>query len=442
MNIWIIIGAALLIGLSVFLFYNPFKSKGKRDLNKVLSEISEQIVLLEDIETVSVKIKDILIKYLEAINVSIIIYDDDKGDYTFMNPEDNNKGIAEFKKQYNKFFIYLETQDKLLSSEELESNKIFSDVRENTKKYFSDLRAVVTVPLIFERRLIGIINLEKKKDKKKYDDFDFQILRNLRREITVAFTNSLLFGRISKLFEEVEEQNSKLRELDKAKSAFIANISHELRTPLVSVKGYIEYILLGKFGPLTNKQEEGLRVSFKNIKRFERLINSLLLYAQIQAGKANMVYEKIDLSKLIDECIEEEKILANKKNVELIKDVPEDIIVKVDIDKIKQALLNLVSNAIKFTERGHVKVKVELEGNKAKVFVIDTGIGIPQDKIGTIFERFEQVDNSSERNYGGTGLGLSIVKSIVEMHKSKIKVESKLGEGTAFSFSLPVYNQN
>jgi signal transduction histidine kinase len=419
----------------ILLIYHFITKKKQEKIFSVFSEINEQIVLLEDIDTIALKIKTILIKYFNVKNCTILIHDDEENTYKFMNPESSTQKINNFN-LYSEFFIFLEQNDNLFLPSQIEKNIKSSSVQGQARSYFKDLNSIITIPLIFERRLIGLINLEQKQDNSNLSKTDYQLLNHLRREISVAFTNSLLFAKISKLFEETEDQNKSLRDLDKTKSNFIANISHELRTPLVSVKGYIEYILSEKFGPLTDKQKNGLTISLKNVRRFERLINSLLLYAQIQAGKASLERTKTNLVGIITECIDEEKIISDQKGIKLYYEGPSDVTVFIDRDKIKQVLLNLVSNSIKFTEEGEVKVSLELNSDHALVSVIDTGIGIPKDKLDSVFERFVQVDDSGERKYGGTGLGLSIVKSILEMHGTNIQVESKLHKGTKFSFKL------
>ncbi|MGM5488738.1 MAG: ATP-binding protein [Nanobdellota archaeon] len=415
---------------------NEFSFRKKHAyMNTVLSQMSQEIVLLEEIDSFSAKIKTIIIKYMEAVNASIILYSDEKSDYQFMNPEDTQKGITNFQ-QYKKFYLYLETHGFTVDRSMLKDKRLDEATIAVAQKYFQDINAQVCVPLIFERRLIGIINLEKKKNHRHYTHFDIELLERIKNSITVGFTNSLLFAKMSKLFEEEEEQNRELKELAKAKSAFIANISHELRTPLVSAKGYVEYILSERFGKLTQKQKKGLEISYNNLTRLQHLINSLLLYTQIQAGKAHINYEKVNLVYLINECIEEQEIIAHKRGLKLSYSGPKIVNVEIDFDKIKQVFLNLIANAIKFTEEGSINISIEEKDNKAIVHVADTGIGIPAERIDYIFNRFTQVDESVERKYGGTGLGLSIVKSILEMHQSEIRVDSKLNEGTTFTFSF------
>ncbi|MFO7711403.1 MAG: ATP-binding protein [Candidatus Woesearchaeota archaeon] len=434
MIVELVVGGALVAITGVA--YNEFLFRRKHAaMNNVLSQMSQEIVLLEEIDSFSAKIKNIIIKHMDAINVSIILYSDEKSAYRFMNPEDMQKGITNFD-QYKLFYLYLETHGKTIHKRILRDKKLDEATVAAAQKYFQDTDAEVCVPLIFERRLIGVINLEKRKNHKRYTHFDIELLERIKNSITVGFTNSLLFAKMSKLFEEEEEQNRELKELAKAKSAFIANISHELRTPLVAARGYTEYILSEKFGKLTQKQKKGLEISFNNLTRLQNLINSLLLYTQIQAGKVHVNYENINLSYLINECIEEQKLIAEKKGLELSYSGPKIVNVEVDFDKIKQVFLNLIANAIKFTEKGKVHINVETKDKKVIVRVSDTGIGIPKERIDYIFDRFTQVDESVERRYGGTGLGLSIVKSILEMHGSKISVESKLEEGTTFYFEL------
>lgn len=247
----------------------------------------------------------------------------------------------------------------------------------------------------------------------------------------------------------LEEANQELMKLDELKSNFLANISHELKAPLVSTKGYIDFILSGKLGPLSEKQDRGLSVSRDNLNHLSRLISSLLDFSRVTSGILKLHMESCSVRELIESCVESVKVEArqNEKELGFVIEMPADLpLLYADEDRIREVLMNLLTNAEKFTEDGgRIKVAVQPHspGDEFLVVnVIDNGIGIPKEHINKIFGRFYQVDSSSTRKYGGTGLGLAIVKEILEAHGCKIHVESEEGLGSKFTFTLPVHTQS
>ncbi len=246
----------------------------------------------------------------------------------------------------------------------------------------------------------------------------------------------------------LEEANLELRKLDELKSDFLANISHELKAPLVSTKGYVEFILTEKLGPVNDKQKKGLAVSRDNLNHLTRLITSLLDFSKVSSGMMKLRMKACSLKDLIESCVESISVEIRRKNrdIDVLTDVPDRIPpVYCDPDRIREVLLNLLINAEKFTpDPGTICVRVEpplQEDEVVKVSVSDTGIGIPREHHTKIFQRFYQVDGSSTRKYAGTGLGLAIVQEILENHGSKILVESDEGKGSTFTFSLPLHRQ-
>ena len=233
------------------------------------------------------------------------------------------------------------------------------------------------------------------------------------------------------------EANEKLKELDKLKSHFISTVSHELRTPLTSIKGSIGLILNGVTGDISNEIKEFLNVCCRNTDRLIRLINDLLDIQKIEAGKFQLNKEEIDLVKLVEESLACLKYFAQECNVALYKELPERAYIYADKDRISQVLYNLISNGIKFSEGGRVTISILDNRNEITVTVSDTGMGIPADKLKTIFEKFTQIGGNTRNKRKGTGLGLSICKAVIEEHKGKIWVESQEGKGSQFYFTLP-----
>jgi signal transduction histidine kinase len=267
----------------------------------------------------------------------------------------------------------------------------------------------------------------------------------------LAETFNHMTDRLRENVEQLEESNKKLaavneelKELDRMKSDLLANVSHELRTPLTAIKGYTDYILERKLGSITDKQEKGLVVVQRNLDRLSRSIDALLDFSRMDMGRIALSIQPFSLQALVEQIHTTVRSELEKKRLTFVADIdPALPAVIADREKLSAVLENLVINAIKFTPDGG---RITLGASRAQggarssaeIRVADTGIGIPDDQIGRIFNRFHQVDGSSTRRFGGVGLGLAIVKSILEAHGSTITVESKPGKGTTFRFALPV----
>jgi PAS domain S-box-containing protein len=226
---------------------------------------------------------------------------------------------------------------------------------------------------------------------------------------------------------------------NKHKSEFLANMSHELRTPLNAILGYTELILDNIYGEVPDKIREVLERLDKNGRHLLSLINDVLDLSKIEAGQLILALAEYSMVDVIQTVITAVEALAAEKNLKLNVSVPANLkLGKGDQKRISQVLLNLVGNAIKFTEKGEVRVEVGVSDETFSISVSDTGPGISKADQEKIFEEFQQADGSSTREKGGTGLGLSIAKKIVEMHGGQIWVESTLGKGSNFKFTLPI----
>jgi PAS domain S-box-containing protein len=235
------------------------------------------------------------------------------------------------------------------------------------------------------------------------------------------------------------EQNERLRELDRLKDEFIALVSHELRTPLTSIHGYLELLLDGGAGDLSEDQERFLTVVERNSKRLMQLVGDLLFMAQVEAGKLALDLEEVELRELVGECLEAARPIADDRGIELVAEVEETPSMLGDRSRLTQVLDNLISNALKFTPTsGRVSVRVSTAGHDVLVEVQDTGVGIPAGEQDRLFERFFRSSKASEQAIPGTGLGLTIAKAIVERHEGTIAIESTEGVGTTVRVRLPV----
>ena len=251
--------------------------------------------------------------------------------------------------------------------------------------------------------------------------------------------NNFLERRVSERTAELQKALRKLSELSQMKANFVANISHELRTPLTHIIGYLELLNSEALGPLNEEQQKSVKVSQRAAGRLKSLIDNLILFSLAAKGEMTLVLVPVDLGKVAAEVINYSRTKANDHSVELTFEVQADIpAVQADEQKISWAILQLVDNAIKFTQPGgRVNLAINSETKTMiMVSVADTGIGIPPERLNEIFEPFHQLDASPSRRYGGTGLGLALVRDIINAHGSMIEVQSEEGKGSRFSFPL------
>ncbi len=238
--------------------------------------------------------------------------------------------------------------------------------------------------------------------------------------------------------QELAEANVRLEELSRHKSQFLANMSHELRTPLTSIIGYTKLMLDGLEGEITEEQRQDLQTVYNNSQSLLALINDLLDLSKIEAGKVTVTNETFTLTELLNEALPAIRWLAEKKGLVLEYTVAPGIDhLYADRAKTKQTLINILANAVKFTEKGSIKLDVA-EGDGEFIFsVSDTGMGIKKEDLEVIFDSFKQVGPAQIAGFEGTGLGLSISKQFVEMQGGRIWAESELGKGSTFTFTLP-----
>ncbi|MBW4561064.1 MAG: response regulator [Mojavia pulchra JT2-VF2] len=280
-----------------------------------------------------------------------------------------------------------------------------------------------------------------------------QVLRNAirvyRAEMQVALANQQLRETNEQLVRKNQElerqrqqihlQNLRLLEASRLKSQFLATISHELRTPMNAIIGFSQILLRPKFGQLTYQQADMVERILNNGKHLLMLLNEVLDFSKLEAGRLELKPELFDLSKVIDITVAEMRSLVEAKKLSLLvqMDLQNNLIFN-DSVRVRQILINLLSNAIKFTESGTIWVEVkELAANRIAITVRDTGIGIAPRDFKHIFEAFRQVDQSITRKYPGTGLGLAIIDALVRMMGGKIILESQLGVGSMFRIELP-----
>ena len=238
---------------------------------------------------------------------------------------------------------------------------------------------------------------------------------------------------------ERKKAEVKLKEAITVKSQFLSVVSHELRTPLTAIKEAIRLVHSESTGELNDEQKEFLDIARRNVDRLARLINNVLDFQKLEAGAMTLDIQENDINVIAKEVKEALTPLAKEKGLTIVTRLDEMVpMVKFDRDSITQVLTNLVNNSIKFTAKGQVTITTSKGQNIVQVSVSDTGCGIIAEDLPKVFNEFEQLSNSNERQTGGTGLGLAISKEIIEQHRGKICLESEPGKGTTFYFVLPI----
>ncbi|MDD2921845.1 MAG: ATP-binding protein [Anaerolineales bacterium] len=314
------------------------------------------------------------------------------------------------------------------------SNDVRGEAGFRVNPLLPDTRAEMAIPMIAGDKTLGVFDIHSA-SANRFTQEDANIYATLASQVAVSLQNA-------RLYAEQAATVAQLRELDRLKSSFLANMSHELRTPLNSILGFADVILEELDGPLTDNMRNDLGLIYKNGQHLLHLINDVLDMAKIESGKLNLNIEKFNLQEIIEEVTSITSTFASEKNLALFIEPDSDHEVDVNADKIRirQVMINLVNNAIKFTEQGKISIRVAREENNVLISVKDTGIGIPTDLLESVFQEFTQVDTSTTRKVGGTGLGLPISRRLIEMHGGRLWAESSgiNGEGATFYVFLPI----
>jgi len=271
------------------------------------------------------------------------------------------------------------------------------------------------------------------------EGFNEDITERKRAEEALREAHLVLEHRVEERTAELSAANDRLKELDRLKSQFLASMSHELRTPLNSIIGFTSLLRRGMSGPLNAEQAKQLGIVQTSAAHLLGLINDLLDVSRIEAGKADLHCEPFDFVEVINEVVRTMQPLAEKKSLPIVLAVhAQTIPMHSDRKRALQILLNLVSNAVKFTAQGTITITATTSPTKLHVEVADTGIGIKSEHLGMLFEAFRQLDGSAKRIYEGTGLGLYLCRKLLSIMGGEISVESEYGKGSRFMFSLPL----
>ncbi len=263
-------------------------------------------------------------------------------------------------------------------------------------------------------------------------NFDTQVSVSNRDELgSLARSVNQMSGRLSDLYGELEKANQH-------KSAFLANMSHELRTPMNAIMGFNRLVMRRCKDILPQKQYDNLGKIATSADHLLTLINSILDLSKIEAGHIEVFNSEFDLNQLLSSCAKSVEPLVVKNHVDIVTDLPADLPkLNTDQDKVRQIVLNFLSNAAKFTESGQIRLSALANSEEVTVKIADTGIGIPSDKLSEVFEEFTQVESGTDRKYGGTGLGLAISSQLASLLGGSVHATSKLNQGSEFTLTLP-----
>lgn len=292
-------------------------------------------------------------------------------------------------------------------------------------------RSILAAPLVFKDRVIGVLEAVNKSAAGRFTREDMDILTTLAAQAAIAIENA-------RLLEQVQRAYNDLAQLERLKTDFIRVASHELGTPLTLILGHVSFL---------RERAEGdaaahLDVVIRNAQRMMRIMEDLSNLAQLESGDVRPLLQSLDINELIADVVDSAKqSLDTGKDLTIMLDLPDEpLMVDADWDRIHLALHNLVANAIKFTPPGgQIRIRARQEGNLVEVTVQDTGVGIPPEALDHIWDPFYQAEEPMTRRYKGIGLGLSIAKRMVEMHGGRIWCQSTPGQGSTFTFRLPIH---
>jgi two-component system phosphate regulon sensor histidine kinase PhoR len=295
------------------------------------------------------------------------------------------------------------------------------------------VRGLVVCPLRVGEESLGTLAVVHLSRVRRWEPVDLAMIEEVATDLSRAILHSQLYERQLRLVSE-------LRELDQAKTDFLSTVSHEMRTPLTSITGYVELLLDGEAGAVSEEQKRMLAIVERNTERLKGLIEDLLTLSRIESGAFKVEPVRVDMAEVIRAAAASVAPAAARKKLRLDTDAPaEQVTVQVDAGQVERAVLNLLNNAVKFTpEGGSVSVALHRRGAQAEIIVADTGIGIPPEDRPEIFSRFYRASNAVDQAIPGTGLGLAIVRTIVEQHQGRLEMDSVLGQGTRFTIRLPV----
>lgn len=328
--------------------------------------------------------------------------------------------------------LWLRRDGHSLSRHQLVGDSKLLDLRSSALTFYSEWNSEIAFPLLVEKKFLGIFNLGPCAENKAYDPEDVELFSTLISLGAVFIENSNFYDTLLK-------QNMKLSEVARLKTQFVSNITHELRTPLHGILGLTDVLLEDADQILNDNYRRYLEMMKNSGQALLEMVDHILDLTKYQTGLVNLTVKKMNLRKLISEILTELASNIEVQACQIEMDWPENTPdVYGDERELKHLFRDLLGNAIKFSPQGIISISSQKTGERLKVCVRDTGVGIDEKDQQMIFEEFRQAEQEATREYGGSGLGLALAKKIVELHGGRIWVESKKGQGSQFYFTLPL----
>jgi signal transduction histidine kinase/HAMP domain-containing protein len=326
-----------------------------------------------------------------------------------------------------------------LDLQPIHSPDILTDPRFSPPSIYRNegIRTTIAMPLLKEGKLLGAIAINRR-EVQPFNEREIEALTAFANQAVIALENARLFEQLQIRSRDLAEKGEQLEIANRHKSQFLANVNHELRTPVSAIIGYARLVMRATEGQISRLQRENLQDLLNNAERLLNQIDSLLEFSKIEAGKMEVQVEPVGVSEVIQEAIATIESTLNGGSVRIIREIDSAIpVLNTDREKLRQIVLNLLDNAVKFTERAEIKIAASQQNGSVTLAVSDSGIGIPKEELNKIFEEFQRGDAFGTKNYRGTGLGLAIVKQFVNLLGGEIAVESEVGKGSVFTVTLP-----
>jgi signal transduction histidine kinase len=395
-----------------------------------LLEISRGLTSNLDLPSLLQSIVEVAAEITDSEAASILLHDPATGDLVFEAvPEIQGEGIKQIRVPVESSVagMVFKTATPAIINDAMSDHRIY---REVDRLIRFQTRSILAVPLMIKQEPIGVLEAVNKLGDSNYTGADQASLETLAAQAAIAIENA-------RLMLKLQDANQELVRLDRMKSDFIAIASHELRTPLGLILGHATFLT-----ELVEEQhQDQIEVIIRSAERLKAIVEDLARITHQEEGQSRVTHQPFSIGELVISVVGRFGEYAKEKKIELGADVPtnDPLMVEGDREKIEIVLTNLIRNSLIFTdEGGEVGVKAEASDDYVRVFVVDSGIGIPERDADRVFERFYQVESHLTRKHGGMGLGLSIAKAMVEMHQGQIWCESKEGIGSLFCFMLPI----
>ena len=419
---------------------DAFLFKGEYLPQELMADITDVVSRTLDLDVVIETLKDKITNALRIKKIEIIILKED----SFKKRKSLEK-IVDYFKQQRDVLVLEEIKREYAEKINLEKKSYLIDDLEK-------LNTALAIPLLVKEKLVGIFLLRNKKSGDMFTNEDIKTLETIAAQAGIAIENARLYEEMKDfsktLQKEVERQtktlkdaNVRLKQLDVAKSEFISLASHQLRTPLTIIKGYVSMILEGTWGTVEGGQKEQLEKIYSSNERLIKLVEDLLTVSRIESGRLEFDWKTIHFENMVDNVIKEFSQMVKNKKLYLKFIKPKEALSKIRMDslKIRQVVQNLIDNAIHYTQKGGITIRLKEKKDKILFSIKDTGIGISPEEQVVLFEKFSRGRDVGKMHTEGVGLGLYLGAKMVEAHKGKIWVESE-GEnkGSTFYFELPI----